>query len=451
MLLDISNQDYHNELDRFGHSALVQVLKSPAHLKHYLDERKRMQEEGESGKKNSAFLMGQALHTAVLEPDEFDARFCVVDDDIFIGALSTMEDYRMAAESLGVRTSEMGKDEIKAAIKAADAEGAVSFKDDVLSFISDLTERKLSGALSSVEDMKLAATSLGLDIAKKKKDEIKAAILAADAQGHFSFKEDILKEIDAMKESMLVGAISSINEYKQVASQLGISFEAPNKDQLKELIKKADISNIYRFKDEVFDSFVAGRDVLKKEEYETLLKIQQNFNAHEGINELLSNGVSEKSYFWTDKATGLKLKIRPDWLILDDHGNILGIVDVKSAREASKDRFARAIDQYGYDIQAAMYSDAISAAVGYEVPFYFAASEKDGPCAVACYKASQSMIITGRRKMKAALMLIQDSIRTGRWDSYQPNGEIEEIDLPRYSNDYAFMDDVELAEESVLA
>lgn len=60
---------YH-ALDGASNSRLTQLMRSPAHLKAYLAEPK---------KDTTALRIGRAAHSAILEPDDFDASFTVAD------------------------------------------------------------------------------------------------------------------------------------------------------------------------------------------------------------------------------------------------------------------------------------------------------------------------------------------------------------------------------------
>src|SRR5690606_10772251 len=105
-------------------------------------------------------------------------------------------------------------------------------------------------------------------------------------------------------------------------------------------------------------------------------------------------------------------------------------------RDASADGFARAIATLGYDVQAALYQDGIKAVTGRAVPFYFVAVEAEPPFAVAAYKASNDVIEVGRAKYRGALQLLKWCRENDRWPAYQPNGEIETINLPRWAANF---------------
>jgi hypothetical protein len=118
----------------------------------------------------------------------------------------------------------------------------------------------------------------------------------------------------------------------------------------------------------------------------------------------------------------------------------VGILDVKSTLDASISGFARAIGKYGYDLQAAFYIDGVKAITGLTLPFYFLACEKNGPHAVAMYRASDEMVEDGRRKYRAALELLSWCRDTGQYPSYQPFGDVEVINLSKWDQ---FNDDDE--------
>ena len=115
---------------------------------------------------------------------------------------------------------------------------------------------------------------------------------------------------------------------------------------------------------------------------------------------------------------------------------ITGIVDVKTCTDASAEGFARSIATLGYDLQAAFYQDGIKAITGRTLPFYFIAVEKDAPQAATVYRASEAVIDVGRAKYRGALQLLQWCRTNNRWPAYQPNGEIETIELPRWAANF---------------
>ena len=148
---------------------------------------------------------------------------------------------------------------------------------------------------------------------------------------------------------------------------------------------------------------------------------------HPRVVEMLSVGEAEVSYLWKDETTGILCKCRPDWLNDD------AIWDLKSCLDASPSGFSRACAKYGYHISAALYVEGVRRLTGKNLPFRFVASEKDAPYAVAVYEASEAFLRSGRRLVRQALDRLQACRKTGEWPSYQPEGQIEMVELPRWA------------------
>lgn len=175
-----------------------------------------------------------------------------------------------------------------------------------------------------------------------------------------------------------------------------------------------------------------GKITLTPDQMEAIGKMVLSVREHKGARRLLGYGLVETSAFWLDERTGIECKMRPDFLTTEGK-TITGMVDVKTCVDASADGFSKAIVTQGYDVQAAFYQDGMKTLSGKTVPFYFIAIEKEAPYALAVYQASKAMLGIGREKYRAALGLLTWCRRNNFWPSYQPGGEIETIDLPRWA------------------
>lgn len=302
-LLSMTADQYHGNKEAVGHSGLVKLMRSPAHYQEYVTN---------PPEPTSVMAFGTALHMALLEPAVFASVYAVFDETKLEGTLQSMDDYRAAAEALGIKVGRMKKDEVKAAIKAADVESRFIFREDAIA--------KLYG----------------------------------------------------------------------------------------------------------------GKQILEQDQMLAIQSIQASISRHTGAARLLSSGLAEMSGFWVDTETGINCKCRPDWLVMAGE-TVTGIVDLKTCCDASADGFARAVVTLGYDLQAAYYQDGIKALTGRTLPFYFIAVEKTAPYATAVYKASDEVIETGRAKYRGALQLLKWCRENNQWPAYQPSGEIEEINLPRWA------------------
>ncbi len=433
----LPNDQYH-ESDAISHSGIVQALRSPEHFENYRNV---------GSTTTVAKEFGSAFHTFVLEPALFSRDYAAVDETLLTGTLGSLDEYKAAATQLGVKFEALNKDELKAAIKDAAANSQFTFKDDVQAEMAAYTAEKLAGSLSSLDELKQAAESLGIATAKMKKDDLKAAIQAADTESKFAFREDVQAACSLLLQQQLVGALSSLDDYKFAADELDVKYEALNKDELKVAIKAADTESKFKFREDEFNRLYGDKTILKQEQADALAAMRVSIFSHAGAAKMLSKGEAEASLFWTDERTGLQCRIRPDWMQLNhpSHPSFMdgewhGMADLKSCVSASKEAFAKAVATYGYDVEAAFYIDGMKEVTGKTVDFYFIAVEKTVPYSTACYKASQEMIEVGRAKYRGALELLKWCQDNNTYPGYQPNGEVETIDLPRWAANYEMED-----------
>lgn len=176
-----------------------------------------------------------------------------------------------------------------------------------------------------------------------------------------------------------------------------------------------------------------GKKAIDQDAMAALVHMREAIQNHVQAAELMTSSVTEQSYFWTDRETGIKCRIRADLLRLSANGSIMAIGDLKTTLDASRDKFARTIADRGYDLQAAFYVDGIKHLTGREVPFYLLPVESNAPHGVALYRVGSKSIEVGRAKYRAALQLLQRCRENDSWPSYQPFGDAEEIEIPEWS------------------
>ena len=182
-----------------------------------------------------------------------------------------------------------------------------------------------------------------------------------------------------------------------------------------------------------FESENLGKTMITEDDVQAISQIKFNIAQHFGASSKLKRGTAELSGFWTDVETGVNCKIRPDWLVQNEDGEVIAIVDVKTTKDASLDGFSKAIANFGYDVQAAWYQEGVKQILGKELPFYFLCVESTSPHNVALYKSSSELIEVGRKKMRAGLEIFKWCTDAKQWPGYQASGEEEEISLPRWS------------------
>lgn len=150
----------------------------------------------------------------------------------------------------------------------------------------------------------------------------------------------------------------------------------------------------------------------------------------------LLDGPHETSYFWADTLTGEACKCRTD--AETDIGNMHLIVDLKSCQDASTDAFMRDALHYGYDVQAAMYTDGYKAVTGREASFVFIAVEKNPPYAVNILQADTLFMQHGQDRYRHLLGLYHECRQRNQWPGYTGfDGDIASLGLPAWlAKDY---------------
>jgi len=203
----------------------------------------------------------------------------------------------------------------------------------------------------------------------------------------------------------------------------------PKKEQLIEMVTEADPNAI--FWDQIVkahESESKGKTMLTLKQLETVNEMSRALNAHPTIPSLIGNGKVEVSMYWTDEATGVLCKIRPDLYV-----NGVMIADLKSTQDASPEGFPKSVYNYGYHISAAYYLDGYKAVTGDDLcgNFIFIAQESTSPYAAAPYVISDEALEVGRREYRRALEMFAECSQSGNWPGYSP--KIQPISLPAWA------------------
>ena len=177
---------------------------------------------------------------------------------------------------------------------------------------------------------------------------------------------------------------------------------------------------------EAFTTAATGRTVLPKADADLVMRMAHSVFSHPAAAMLLAlPGKAETTHMWTDAATGLECKCRPDWLT--DDGCLL--VDLKTTEDASARGFAKSIAQWRYHVQASWYLDGIEQATGTRPEqFLFLCVEKKAPYAVAVYAADAEMIAAGAQTAARDLDVLATCKAANAWPGY--SDQIEPISLP---------------------
>jgi len=153
--------------------------------------------------------------------------------------------------------------------------------------------------------------------------------------------------------------------------------------------------------------------------------------SHPKAHELLNEGLSEQSFWWTHNESKLDLKCRCDKVNGDT------IVDLKTTGEggSSPESFTKTITAFNYHLQAAHYLQGTGAK-----RFVFVVIEKTFPYNIGIYDLSTEFLDIGYELQEQAISKISEATQTGKWLGYtdsEING-IQTLDKPYwlgYSND----------------
>lgn len=179
-----------------------------------------------------------------------------------------------------------------------------------------------------------------------------------------------------------------------------------------------------------FEIANANKKILTPDQSAVIEGISHSVSQHISASSLLRAGLVEHTIVWMDQETGIWIKVRPDCLCIDFGGMC---VDVKKTVDASKAAFARACVNYDYDVQVAVYLEGLRVVFQRDFDFMFLCAEEAFPHGCALYGAPSEMIERGRRRFRQALRTLKACRESDQWPTYQPNGDFEVLDWPRYA------------------
>lgn len=136
-----------------------------------------------------------------------------------------------------------------------------------------------------------------------------------------------------------------------------------------------------------------GRELIKRDEWETALAMRDAVHAHAAASALLADAITERTLTWTDPETGVPCKARLD---------IYGVcpADLKTAADASPHGWGKAAIKDGYYLQAVHYLEGCRALGLNADGMPFVVVEKSFPHVVEVYELDQRLLdITARRRI----------------------------------------------------
>jgi hypothetical protein len=163
-----------------------------------------------------------------------------------------------------------------------------------------------------------------------------------------------------------------------------------------------------------------GKTVVSRSEKAKTIGIRDAVHANKRAMEYLSGGKPEVTLQW--EIAHFKCKGRADYVGA-------AVVDVKSTQCSSPAAFAQSFLKYGYDMQAAWYSDGLRLSTGEDLPFKIIAVESSPPHMVTVFDIPKAIIAQGRERYLTLLGKLDWCRKTGVWGGYTETEEVE-LELP---------------------
>lgn len=154
--------------------------------------------------------------------------------------------------------------------------------------------------------------------------------------------------------------------------------------------------------------------------------IQGNKLACELLN---APGLTEASFLWVDPDSEQLVKARTDRYVT--WGGEKWVLDLKTTTDASERGFTRAIGTYRYDLQVAIYGEALSAVCGVLPRFAFIAVEKEPPYGVGIYEVRRADLADAWEEYKRLVKQFAECRKANHWPSYEET--IVTLEMPKWA------------------
>lgn len=183
-----------------------------------------------------------------------------------------------------------------------------------------------------------------------------------------------------------------------------------------------------------FEEENAGKTIVTQDDFDTMKAMREVLCGNAlASNLLFGNGETETPFFWTDPDTDEKCKVKCDRIVQD--GNRLIVVDYKTAGSARTDDFNRSVLNFGYSLQAAMYTEAILSCRNLEKRprFVFVVQEKKAPYSVNVIEVDYEVMQYGLTQYRELLNKYHACRELDMWEGYNAGNEINQTTLPKWA------------------
>lgn len=160
------------------------------------------------------------------------------------------------------------------------------------------------------------------------------------------------------------------------------------------------------------------------------------------LGRFVEESMCEASIYFTEPATGLRLRIRLDAY----HPDIS--FDLKTTRHATPAGFSRDAVELGYDLQAFMYGLGRRLYEGAQTaPFVFIAAETGPPHSIGTFEAGTTFLENGAAKFQSCLTTFKACTETRYWPDLSCNTTLEITPWQQFSPRQEWRSGLEAVEE----
>jgi hypothetical protein len=176
------------------------------------------------------------------------------------------------------------------------------------------------------------------------------------------------------------------------------------------------------------DAADTGKTILNEKQLDAAVAIGKAVRAHPVAGPIVAaTGRAELTIVWTHPRTGIRIKVRLDYVT----GKILA--DLKSCRDPASRQFCKSATDLGYHFQMALYSDAAAAAGLGALEVNLIAAQSASPFDVVVYEMDENALFVGRQNYEKALDLIVACRESGQWPGQATTGKVP-FKLPAYAD-----------------
>lgn len=179
---------------------------------------------------------------------------------------------------------------------------------------------------------------------------------------------------------------------------------------------------------DAWDADHDGQTQLSSDAFELIEEMLAGLRANPLVNKLLfqDEGSNEVTLRWVDESTGVPCKARADrWLRA-----MRIMLDLKTTEDAHERAFHRSVDNYGYHIQHAHYSEGARVCGEPLAEYLIVAQEKEAPYLARIFRIDAEAEARGFELRERGLQTLKACRESGKWPGYSG---ITEISLPPWA------------------